>query len=231
MKRAKGTLLIGVILLVVFAAFTYLVSTVDVRPVGPENSLVGFANINKSFFDAVGGNSFCYYLTEVYGYLSLLIMAGFAVYGLYELIKGKSFKAVDGEIWCLAAFYVVVLAFYVFFEKCVINCRPIIEDAAEGLEASYPSSHTVLIISVMGSTSMVLTSFFKGVKSSRARAISLACDVIIITAIIGRLLAGVHWLTDIVGGLILAFALLFIFNSALGMINAFRKARKNQSFS
>ena len=78
---------------------------------------------------------------------------------------------------------------------------------------------------------MVLTSFFKGVKSSRARAISLACDVIIITAIIGRLLAGVHWLTDIVGGLILAFALLFIFNSALGMINAFRKARKNQSFS
>ncbi len=226
MKKAKLSFTVSIVLFLIFSVFTILVKTVGVKAVGPENSLVGFADINKGFYDAVGGNKFWYYLTQGYGLLSILVMVCFACLGLYELVKRKSIKAVDPEIIVLGAFYVLVLAVYVFFEKVIINYRPVIEDVEEGLEASYPSSHTVLIITVLASAVTALAFIQKMMSASTVRTLTLAADVVIITAIIGRLLSGVHWLTDIIGGVILAFALVFLFNGVIACVNAGKKSKE-----
>ena len=127
-----------------FIVFTVLVSTVDVRFIGPANSKVGLASVNEAFFKTFKGNDTLYLLTEILGYLTFLIIGAFAVLGVYQLIKGKSLKKVDVKIIALGVFYVVVLIFYVLFEVLVINYRPVLVEGE--LEASYPSSHTVLSI-------------------------------------------------------------------------------------
>ena len=215
MKKEKMTILTGFVLLAFFVLFTIIVKTVDVRAVGPQNSPIGLSGINKWFFDSFGASTLCYYLTEAYGYLSMAVMVSFAGYGLWQLIKGKSFKKVDTRLWILAGFYAIVLGCYVFFEKVVINYRPVILDEAEGLEASYPSSHVVLILCVMGSTRVMLSALSVKDKSPLAKAIVLACDIIAITAIVGRLLSGVHWLTDIFAGIVLSSALVIIFRGVI----------------
>ena len=225
MKKAKATVLVGFVLFALFLVFTYLAGHVDVAPIGPNGSMVGFSAINGAFRDTVGLNKFWYYLTEVYGYLSLLLMAAFAFLGVYKLIKFKSIKKVDPEIICLGVFYVIVLGIYVFFEKFIVNFRPVILDAEEGLEASYPSSHIMLIVFVMGSTAVAIASMVRKETVSYAKAIVLTCDIIGITGIVGRLLSGVHWLTDIFAGLVAATSLLIIFQGVIGIINEKRETK------
>lgn len=225
MKKAKATVLVGIILFALFVVFTYLAGHVDVAPIGPNGSKVGFAGINGVFRDMIGTGMFWYYLTEVYGYLSLLLMAGFAFLGAYKLIKFKSIKKVDPEIICLGIFYVIVLGIYAFFEKFIVNYRPVILDPEEGLEASYPSSHIMLIVFVMGSTAVAIASMVRKEAASYAKAIVLVCDLIGMTGIIGRLLSGVHWITDIFAGLVAATSLLIIFQGVIGIINEKRETK------
>lgn len=215
MGKAQKSFLLGGILLVFFVVFTILVKTINVKPVGPENSLVGFAGFNESFSNTIGVNSFWYILTKVIGYGSLIIMTGFALLGLFQLVKGKSLKAVSPEILCLGVYYAVVILVYAFFEKVVINYRPVIADSGKGLEASYPSSQTVLIIAVLGSIGVMLSRLLDSERVSLARGIALSADVVIVVAIIGRTLSGALWFTDIVGGMLIAFALLYIFRGVI----------------
>lgn len=217
MKSSKKTIFMGGILMVLFVIFTILVKTVNVGAVGPENSVVGFSGINKAFFDFSGQNGFCYHLSEYIGYFSFLVVFLFALYGVYELIKRKSFKKIDKQIVALGIFYVVVAVFFAIFEKVIINYRPVIEDIEEGLEASYPSTHVLIIVCIMGSTSIVLSSLFRG---SGSKTVVAACVISFVLAVIGviaRLFSGVHWLTDVFGGLLLSMSLLTMFR---GVINS-----------
>ena len=217
MKSSKKTIFMGGILMVLFVIFTILVKTVNVGAVGPENSVVGFSGINKAFFDFSGQNGFCYHLSEYIGYFSFLVVFLFALYGVYELIKRKSFKKIDKQIVALGIFYVVVAVFFAVFEKVIINYRPVIEDIEEGLEASYPSTHVLIIVCIMGSTSIVLSSLFRG---SGSKPVVAACVISFVLAVIGvlaRLFSGVHWLTDVFGGLLLSMSLLTMFR---GVINS-----------
>lgn len=217
MKSSKKTIFMGGILMVLFVIFTILVKTVNVGAVGPENSVVGFSGINKAFFDFPGQNGFCYHLSEYIGYFSFLVVFLFALYGVYELIKRKSFKKIDKQIVALGIFYVVVAVFFAVFEKVIINYRPVIEDIEEGLEASYPSTHVLIIVCIMGSTSIVLSSLYRG---SGSKPVVAACVISFVLAVIGviaRLFSGVHWLTDVFGGLLLSMSLLTMFR---GVINS-----------
>ncbi len=191
---------------VLFLILILLVKTVGVDAIGPQGTEVGLAKINGFFSERIVYNDIFYKITELLGYLAILICAAFGAFGLYQIIKGKSLKAVDKDILILGAFYIAVIAVYVFFEKVVISYRPVILD--EGLEASFPSSHTMLSVCVFISAIMQLETRlpFRFVKPVSAAGILLAAITVLF-----RFLSGVHWFTDILGGILISASLLFLF--------------------
>ena len=203
----------GVIVLAAFILFTLLIRVIDVKPIGPEDSKVGFAALNGFVFRLIGQHSFFETLTKVLGYFALLLAAGFAAVGVLQFLKGKKLSSVDREILILGAFYVVVILAYIFFELLVINCRPVILDPEEGLEASYPSSHTVLVICIMATAPRQIGRL---VKNDRIYLLcKIVCYGLIVVMVLGRLISGVHWFTDIIGGILLSAALIRFYSGAM----------------
>lgn len=213
----KGKMISSVICAALFAVLIVLVKTVDVQQIGPEGSSIGFAGINKAMNDATGLNMTLYKITEVLGLLALAVAGCFALLGLVQLIKRKSFAKVDPEIYALAGLYVVVLVLYVIFEKVIINYRPVIMPDEEHVEASFPSSHTMLGIVIMGSTFIIIDKYIKN--ESICKSVRIVSILILIAIVFGRLFSGVHWLTDILGGVLISSALLFIFSAVIGALN------------
>lgn len=192
----------------VFVAFTILVQRIDLMPTGIEDSVVGFGSFNLALIKVFPFNPVWYNLSEYLGYIALGFCFGFALLGLVRLIKGKSLKAVGTDIWILAVFYVVVLAFYALFEKIVINYRPIILD--EGLEASYPSSHTVLAVCVFISAFVEIETLLADKPVWKA-ILEIACILLTVFTVCGRFFSGVHWVTDIIGALLLSLSLILMY--------------------
>lgn len=214
-SNTKINVIITSCLFLAFIVFTILVKFVDVQAVGPNGSEVGLASLNNVIFKVFGYNQTLYDVTEILGLVTFLIIGFFAVLGLYQLIKGKSIKKVDYKILVLGCFYVVVLLFYVLFEIIVINYRPVLIDGE--LEASYPSSHTMLSICVVTSAIVVLSEMLEKQKVLRTVMV-IAGYVLVAFTVAGRLLSGVHWFTDIVGAMLLSFALVMLFYSALDYV-------------
>lgn len=220
-RKIRSKYLLAFALLLLFAVFTVLVQRVDVQPIGPNGSEVGFARLNGSVHDKLGENDACYKLTKLIGYLALATAPCFALLALVQLIRNKSLAGVDGDLWALAIYYVLVGACYVAFEKYVVNYRPILVDGV--LEASYPSSHSMLAVSLFGAT---IVQMRKRVRVKPLRMLIDAAFVLAIAAMaVGRLMSGVHWLTDIVGGLLLGLALAELYGAVFTQI---RRAQKRK---
>lgn len=209
MKKIRKNFIVSAILLMVFCLFTAGVRLADVKPVGPDGSCIGFSAVNRLVFDLLGENAFWYNLTELLGAVAICVVAGFGIFGLIQAIKRKSVFKVDGDILLLGAYYVVIAVLYVFFEKFIVNYRPVIIDGV--LEASYPSSHTMLVVCVMAAASM---QFGKRVKNKSLRTICRTASVLVaVVTVIGRLASGVHWFTDITGSVILSSGLIMLYRS------------------
>lgn len=210
--KNKVRIIISFLLLALFGALIAGIKKYDVAAIGPEGTGIGFSHINKRFAELIGTNMMFYKIADYLGYLALATVAVFALAGLVQLIKRKSLKKVDREIYALGGLYVVVLALYVAFEKLVINYRPVIMPDAAGPEASFPSSHTMMTITVMGSAILVLRHFIEndGVRML----LSVLCWLILLGTLATRTLSGVHWLTDIAGGVLISMALLTLFAAA-----------------
>ena len=207
MKKNKKNIIISCILLFVSIIYTLLVKFIDVRAVGVNNSEIGFSSINKFIFEFLGTNNIWYFITEILGVVAVFIAMIYALIGLVQLIKRKSLFKIDKEIIGLGIFYIVVLVVYVLFEKVIINYRPILVEGM--LEASYPSSHTMLSLCICCSAIMINKSLFNNFKHiSIFNILLLVCSFIIV---VGRLLSGVHWFTDIIGGVLISCFLLMSF--------------------
>lgn len=212
-KQEKKLLSAFVLTFAIFVVFTVLVVTVDVSPIGPQNSSVGFSHVNGFFRDLINQNSFWYTLTEGMGTVALLWVLLWALAGLLQWIGRKSLFKIDPSLLAFGLIVLVVLMCYAFFEVFVINYRPILGE--EGLEASYPSSHTMLAVCVSScSVNLVRCILSRGVVQKAAL---LICRVFIVLMPVGRMLSGVHWFTDIIGSLLLSAAiyLLFLFCESL----------------
>ena len=195
-KKNKKKLVLGASLVVAFVLWTILVCFVDVRTIGPEGSSVGFATLNGFVHELTGVNWLLYTVTDWLGLVPIAVALGFAILGLVQLIKRKSLWKVDHSILALGVFYIVVMAAYIFFEVVVINYRPTLIDGY--LEASYPSSTTMLVMCVMPTVAMQLNARIKNTVFRRCVIITII--VFIAFMVIGRLVSGVHWITDIIGG-------------------------------
>lgn len=205
----KNRLGIAVCLLVLFVLWTFIVRFVDVKTIGPEGSSVGLASLNGYVHNFIGINMTLYTITDWLGLIPIATALGFAILGLVQLIKRKSLLKVDRSIIALGVFYIVVIAAYLFFETVVINRRPILIDGY--LEASYPSSTAMLVICVMSTAAMQLKMRIKNKLIRQCTMITIIAFIAFM--VFGRLLSGVHWITDIVGGALLSAGFVMMYSS------------------
>ena len=190
-----------------------LLRFVDVREIGPEGTSIGLSHLNQFFFDLTGLNIAWYDITDWLGLTSIATAFVFAVAGLVQLIKRKSLLKVDKEILFLGALYIVVIGLYFLFEKVIVNYRPVIMPGGSRPEASFPSSHTMIVCIIMGSAVMMIKKYIK--KKTLQRVLAVFCYAIIAVTVIGRLIAGVHWFTDILGGILISISLLLLFSAMI----------------
>lgn len=208
-KIRKKMFFMGAGFLGAFVLWTVLVSYVDVRAIGQNASGVGFATLNGYVHNLTGVNMFLYTITDWLGLVPIGVAFGFAVLGLVQWVGRKSLFKVDRSILALGGFYIIVLAMYIFFEIVVINYRPVLIDGY--LEASYPSSTTMLVMCVLPTAMMQLHARIKSDVFRRCVLISIAAFTAFM--VIGRLASGVHWLTDIIGGALVSAGLVITYAS------------------
>ena len=204
MKNRKN-ILICILLVLLSIIYTILVKYVDTSIIGPNGSVVGFSSLNSFVFNLTGNNMTLYKITEILGIIPILIALMYAVIGLIQVIDRKSLK-VDKELIALGILYIIVILIYVFFEKCIINYRPVLIDGI--LEASYPSSHTLLSICICGSALLINKYLFNNKKIYKY--VNIVSIISMVLIVLGRLLSGVHWASDIIGSIIISITLLKI---------------------
>ena len=210
MKRNElKHLLFGVLFIVGFAVWTLLIRTVDVQPVGQNGTDIGFATLNCRFHQMTGVHMAIYTITDWLGLVPIIICLIFAGIGLVQLIQRKNLLKVDPDILILGLYYTIVILGYLIFEMIPINYRPVLIDGF--LEASYPSSTTLLVLSVMP------TLWFQAQRRIKNK-IVLKCICVFsvlfsIFMVAGRTVAGVHWLTDIIGSVLLSTGLFLLYRA------------------
>lgn len=208
MKREKRRALrIALCLLAAFALWTAAVCCIDVAAIGPQGTAVGFAGLNGSIHRLTGVNMKLYRITDWLGLIPLLTAAGFALLGLKQWLTRRRIRYVDRSILALGGFYIAVIAVYALFEAVIVNYRPVLINGVA--EASYPSSTTMLALCVMPAGAIELCSR-SGSKTFR-RCAAMLTAAFCAFMVTGRLLSGVHWFTDIVGGALLSAGLVLLF--------------------
>lgn len=213
MKKNQNVLA-GILLLVGFAVWTFLIQEVDVQPIGPNGSSVGFAALNGWFHQLTGVHWMLYTLTDWLGLVPICVCLIFAGAGFVQLVQRRSIFKVDLDIIMLGAYYVLVIFGYLLFEIVPINYRPVLIEGF--LEASYPSSTTLLVLSVMP------TLYFQAQRRLTPNALwqTICIFSILFSAfmVIGRLVSGVHWLTDIVGAVLLSSGIFLIYKASVNFL-------------
>ena len=194
-------------LLAAFLLWTAAVCLVDVQAIGPNGSEVGFSGLNGWFHALTGVHMTLYTITDWMGLIPLAVAMGFGLLGLVQWIKRKRLRKVDGSILLLGGFYLAVLAVFLLFEAFVVNYRPVLIEGV--LEASYPSSTTLLTLCVMPAA---MLQWKERIKDKRVRTWILGVSAgFTLFMVGGRLVSGVHWLTDIVGGVLLSAGLVLLY--------------------
>jgi undecaprenyl-diphosphatase len=213
MKKNK-IFYVSIISFIVALIYIVLLKTVDVQSIGPKNSSVGFAHFNNWFLQTIGTNDTCYKITKYLGLLPFLLVGYYGFVGLKQLLNKKDINKVDKKLLLLGIFYILVGATYIFFEKVIINYRPVLMDGE--LEASFPSSHTMLAICVCASSLLISKYYIKN--ENIRKIIDILTWIVMIILVVGRALSGVHWITDIIGGILVSAFLISLFYSSINTV-------------
>ena len=206
-KNNQKPLYAAICMLVAFVLWTIAIQIIDIKVIGPQNSSVGFATLNQFIHNLTGVNMSLYTITDWLGLVPLGFAMGFTLLGFIQLIKRKRILKVDYNILVLGGFYAVVIAMYIFFEMFIVNYRPILINGI--LEASYPSSTTMLVMCIMPTAIIQFNNRIK--HKTLKKLISVSIIVFILFMVIGRILSGVHWITDIIGGAMLSCGLVMLY--------------------
>ena len=198
-------------MLTAFALWTIAVRYVDVQAIGPQESSIGFATMNRFVHNLTGVHMDLYTITDWLGLVPVVFVLGFGLLGLVQWINRKSIANVDFDIRVLGGFYIVVFCAYFLFEIFPVNFRPVLIEGY--LEASYPSSTTLLVLCVMP-TAMMQFSF--RIKNPTVKyGVQGLIGVFTIFMVLGRLISGVHWFSDIIGGILLSAGLVLTYYSII----------------
>ena len=188
-----------------------MIQKIDVRPLGANGTNIGFATINCWFHKLTGVHMTLYAITDWLGLIPIFICMIFGVMGLIQLIQRRSVLKVDYDIIFLGIYYMIVILGYLIFEMIPINYRPILIEGF--MEASYPSSTTLLVLCVMPTLSEQVN------RRSQNEIVKKVIKALVICfsafMVFGRLISGVYWLTDIVGSIMLSIGLFCIYKAAV----------------
>ena len=210
-KQYQSNFWIAAGIIAAFVLWTIAVCVVDVRAIGPGGSVVGFAQINRFVHELTGVHMTLYVITDWLGLVPIGVAFGFAVLGLKQWISRRSLLKVDRSILALGGFYLAVMAAYGIFEQLVVNYRPVLINGY--LEPSYPSSTTMLVMCVMPAAAMQLNMRIKNAAIRRCAVFVIAGFTVFM--VIGRLISGVHWVTDIIGGALLSAGLVMMYRAVV----------------
>ena len=212
-KEIKRKFCIAICMLSAFILWTAAIKFIDVEIIGPQESKVGFATLNQLIHNLTGVHMSLYIITDWLGLVPIGFVMGFGVLGLFQWIKRKSLLKVDYSILVLGGFYIVVILAYILFEIFIVNYRPILINGY--LEASYPSSTTMLVMCVMPTVIMQFDSRIKNYILKQS--ITFVITAFIVFMVLGRLVSGVHWFTDIIGGALLSAGLVLMYQAIIGL--------------
>ena len=222
--KEKRNLLMGIVLIASFALWTALIQCIDVQAVGQGGTKIGFAGFNVWFHQLTGVHMTTYTITDWLGLVPIFICLCFGVLGFVQMIRRRSLLQVDPDILLLGVYYVLVIACYLIFEMIPINYRPVLIEGR--LEASYPSSTTLLVLSVMP------TLMFQTYRRVEHPLVRKTVEVFVIAfsafMVIGRLTSGVHWATDIIGSVLLSAGLFMLYRSAIAYADKAKKAYRSK---
>ena len=207
----KKNIILSILLIIISIIYTLSVKYIDVDTIGPNNSKVGLSTINNYFHKLIGYHESLYKITSILGIFLFIIVGIYALMGIIQLIKRKSLLKVDKEIIVLGAFYIVVALVFIFFEKVIINYRPVIIEGE--LEASYPSTHTLLTLCICISSIIINKLKYNNFKYRKYT--NILTIILMLSILIGRILSGVHWISDIFGGITISLTLLTIYKTIL----------------
>lgn len=199
--------------LAAFAMWTAAVRLIDVQTIGPQGTSVGFAAMNRFVHEATGVHFSLYEITDWLGLVPVAVAMGFALLGFFQWFRRKRLHRVDYSLLVLGGFYLVVMAVYLLFEAVIINYRPVLINGVP--EASYPSSTTMLVLCVMPTAVMQVRSRIRN--AAWRRWVSVAAVGFTGFMVVGRLLSGVHWMSDIVGGVLLSTGLVLLYYMVIGL--------------
>ena len=208
----------------IFIIYTLLVRFVGRAAIGPKDSFVGFAGLNGAVRDAVGRSNIWKGISTFSGIIAIAVAGVFVILGLYQLIRYRSLMGVDPDIYALGVVYVLTAATYLLFEKVIINYRPVLENGE--LAASYPSSHTMLMVTIYGTAVAALHRRIKDRGTSLV--IKGAAFVMMLIGVLGRTLSGVHWITDIIGSLIIGVAFITLYSALTDYSFVLRDSIRNK---
>ena len=202
-RKLAISLISSACLSVMFVVFTLLVKFVDVAYVGMTGKEVGLSSFNRLVYESVDVSETFDKLGDVCMVLSILVVLFVVALGIYELVKNKSIKKVDKKIWSMGIIYALVVLIYVVFELICLNYRPVLIDGK--LEASYPSSHVMLSLTIL---SCFLIFMLSKLKTKKQKAIlGTLIGLFMFVIVLFRVLSGMHWMTDIIASVILALML------------------------
>ena len=222
--KEKRNLLTGTGLIGAFALWTVLIQWVDVQAVGQNGTKIGLAGFNAWFHQLTDVHMTLYTITDWLGLVPIFICMCFGVLGLVQLIKRRSLRKVDADILLLGVYYVLVIACYLIFEMIPINYRPVLIEGR--LEASYPSSTTLLVLSVM--PTLMFQVYRRAVNSMLRKAVAVFVLAFSAFMVIGRLIAGVHWATDIVASVILSAGMFMLYRSLVLYVDNAKRGKRNK---
>ena len=212
MKKTRIRLCIAALLLTAFALWTAALLCVDVQPIGPMGSSVGLAALNGGFHRLTGVHMALYAVTDWLSLIPVALALGFAALGLAQWIRRGSIAKVDRSLLTLGGFYATVAAAYLLFEEAAVNFRPVLIEGR--LEASYPSSTTLLVLCIVPTAAMQLHGRIRRAALRRGCVGALTAFAALMVA--ARLVSGVHWLTDVIGGMLLSGGLVMLYRAGCG---------------
>ena len=220
MKRNERTnLRTGIGFLIAFLLWTLLIRCVDVQAAGPNGTEVGLAAFNLWFHRLTGVHMTMYAITDWLGLVPIGVCLCFGAAGAIQAVRRRSLLRVDPDIILLGLYYILVIFAYLFFEMVPVNYRPILINGA--LEASYPSSTALLVLSVMPTLKFQIDR-----RTDKSLVRNMTCIFVYAFSavmVIGRLIAGVHWATDIIGAVFLSVGLFSLYQYAVGLADRRRE--------
>ncbi len=219
-QNKKKHLWAGIGFLIAFLLWTALIRCVDVQAACPNGTEVGFATLNLWFHKLMGVHMTIYTITDWLGLVPIVICLCFGAVGAIQMVRRRSLFRVDPDIILLGFYYILVILAYLVFEMIPINYRPILINGF--LEASYPSSTTLLVLSVM--PTLVFQVNRRCERMIVKRIVSIFVVLFSAFMVIGRSVSGVHWATDIIGAVFLSAGLFLLYRYAVDVADRRREA-------